>query len=53
MAINWKSWDTVGGVMSIGSTVTGIIGNIAAADKARYEAKSQSQRKAQRGYEGR
>ena len=40
MAINWQSWDTVGGIMSIGGTVTGIIGNIAAADKARYEAKS-------------
>ena len=40
MAINWKSWDTVGGIMSIGGTVTGIIGSIAAADKAKYEARS-------------
>jgi len=40
MAINWNSWDTVGGVMSIGSTVTGIIGSMAAADRARYEANS-------------
>ena len=40
MAIDWKSWDTVGGIMSIGGTVTGIIGNIAAANRQRYEAKS-------------
>ena len=40
MAINWKSWDTVGGIMSIGGTVTGIIGNIAEANRQRYEAKS-------------
>ena len=40
MAINWKSWDTVGGIMSIGGTVTGIIGNIAAANRQRYEAES-------------
>ena len=40
MAIDWKSWDTVGGVMSIGGTVTGIIGNIAAANRQRYEAES-------------
>tara|TARA_R100000329_G_scaffold7142_1_gene8707 strand:- start:843 stop:1421 length:579 start_codon:yes stop_codon:yes gene_type:complete len=40
MAINWKSWETAGGIMSIGGTVTGIIGSLAAADKARYEATS-------------
>ena len=40
MAINWNSWDTVGGIMSIGGTVGGIIGSIAAADKAKYEARS-------------
>ena len=40
MAINWKSWDTVGGIMSIGGTVTGIIGNIAEANRQRYEAES-------------
>ena len=40
MAINWKSWDTVGGIMSIGSTVGGIIGSFAEADRQRYEAKS-------------
>ena len=40
MAINWRSWETAGGIMSIGGTVTGIIGSMAAADKARYEATS-------------
>ena len=40
MAINWNSWETAGGIMSIGGTVTGIIGSFAAADKARYEATS-------------
>ena len=37
MAIDWNK---VGGIMSIGSTVGGIIGSFAAADKARYEATS-------------
>ena len=40
MAINWKSWDTVGGVMSIGGTVTGLIGNWAESNRQKYEAKS-------------
>ena len=40
MVIDWKSWDTVGGIMSIGGTVTGLIGNIAAANRQRYEAES-------------
>ena len=40
MAINWKSWDTVGGVMSIGGTVTGLIGNWAASNRQKYEAES-------------
>ena len=40
MAINWKSWDTVGGVMSIGGTVTGLIGNWAKSNRQKYEAKS-------------
>ena len=40
MAIDWKSWDTVGGIMSIGSTVTGLIGNYAAANRQKYEAES-------------
>ena len=40
MAIKWKSWETVGGIMSIGGTVNSIIGNIAASDRQRYEAES-------------
>jgi hypothetical protein len=40
MAIDWKSWDTVGGVMSIGGTVTGLIGNWAASNRQKYEAES-------------
>ena len=40
MAINWNSWDTVGGIMSIGGTVTGLIGNIAASNRQKYEAES-------------
>ena len=40
MAIDWKSWDTVGGIMSIGGTVTGLIGNIAASNRQKYEAES-------------
>ena len=40
MAIDWKSWDTVGGIMSIGGTVSGLIGNIAASNRQKYEAKS-------------
>ena len=38
--INWKSWDTVGGIMSIGGTVTGLIGNYAASNRQKYEAES-------------
>ena len=38
--INWKSWDTVGGIMSIGGTVTGLIGNYAASNRQKYEASS-------------
>ena len=40
MAINWQSWDTVGGIMSIGGTVSGIIGDIAKANTQRYQAES-------------
>ena len=40
MAITWNSWDTVGGIMSIGGTVTGLIGNIAASNRQKYEAES-------------
>ena len=40
MAIDWKSWDTVGGVISIGGTVTGLIGNWAESNRQRYEAES-------------
>ena len=40
MAIDWKSWDTVGGIMSIGGTVTGLIGNIAASNRQKSEAES-------------
>lgn len=38
--INWKSWDTVGGIMSIGGTVGGIIGNWATSNRQKYEASS-------------
>tara|TARA_R100001082_G_scaffold110581_1_gene90911 strand:- start:1091 stop:1657 length:567 start_codon:yes stop_codon:yes gene_type:complete len=34
------NWDAAGGILSIGSTVTGMIGSMAAADTARYQAKS-------------
>jgi len=40
MAINWNSWDTVGGIMSIGGTVGGLIGNYAAANRQQYQAES-------------
>ena len=40
MAIDWKSWDTVGGIMSIGGTVTGLIGNMAESNRQKYEASS-------------
>ena len=34
------NWKAAGGVLSIGSTVTGMIGSMAAADTARYQARS-------------
>ena len=34
------NWKAAGGIMSIGSTVTGMIGSMAAADTARYQARS-------------
>ena len=40
MSIKWKSWDTVGGIMSIGGTVTGLIGNMAESNRQKYEASS-------------
>ena len=37
MAIDWNK---VGGIMSIGGTLTGLVGNYAAANRQRYEAES-------------